>query len=317
MSIRIFVSVLLLAWAMTGSGLAQSPIARFVYEEAEDSYAKQDYSTALIKLEKAEKEFGKINPPILYLRIMARNEILKASTGLDFDNLKRLREDRARYLKDYGEMESVRDQAREVYKVSTTLDKYPATREAYLKEEEARIEAASRQAAARLKENMALVKGGCFQMGNTFGGLFSSEGENDERPVHEVCLNDFYMGKYEVTVGEFREFVNASGYKTEAETSGGCYVWIYKWELDSGKNWKSPGFSQTDKDPVVCINWNDANRYLDYWNRRLTGISLRLPTEAEWEYAARSGGRRRDTPEVITLILWHGITTIQAARPSL
>ena len=59
---------------------------------------------------------------------------------------------------------------------------------------------------------LIFVKGGCYQMGDTFG-----DGENDEKPMHEVCVDDFYMGKYEVTVGEFRGFVNVTGYRTDAE----------------------------------------------------------------------------------------------------
>ena len=61
-------------------------------------------------------------------------------------------------------------------------------------------------------ENMVFVKGGCFQMGDIF-----SDAPSSEKPVHEVCVDDFYMGKYEVTVGEFREFVEKTGYISEAE----------------------------------------------------------------------------------------------------
>lgn len=107
---------LLLALIITGSALAQSPVAKFIFEDAEAAFAKQDYKTTLAKLDEAEKEFGKINPPILYLRIMARNELLKANPK-DFDMVEHLRKETAQYLKDYGEMESVRDQAREVYRV--------------------------------------------------------------------------------------------------------------------------------------------------------------------------------------------------------
>jgi formylglycine-generating enzyme required for sulfatase activity len=136
-------------------------------------------------------------------------------------------------------------------------------------------------------EGMVFVKGGCFQMGDTFG-----DGEGDEKPVHEVCVDDFYMGKYEVTVGEFKEFINATGYNTEAERGDGCYYWTgLEWAKDSSKNWRSPGFLQDDSHPVCCITWNDAVAYTE-WLSEKRGSKYRLPTEAEWEYAARSGGKR-------------------------
>jgi len=131
-----------------------------------------------------------------------------------------------------------------------------------------------------------LVKGGCYQMGDTFG-----DGWQEEKPVHEVCLNDFYLGKYEVTVGEFRKFVNETGYRTDAEKGDGCFVYrSEKWENDRNKNWREPGFSQDDRHPVVCVSWNDAKAFAD-WLRGKGGRNYRLPTEAEWEYAARSQGK--------------------------
>jgi formylglycine-generating enzyme required for sulfatase activity len=130
------------------------------------------------------------------------------------------------------------------------------------------------------------VKGGCFQMGDTFG-----DGGSNERPVHEVCLNDFYLGKYEVTVGEFRKFVNETGYRTEAERGDGCFVYKGdKFEKERNRSWRDPGFPQDDRHPVVCVSWNDARGFAD-WLRGKGGREYRLPTEAEWEYAARSRGK--------------------------
>jgi len=131
-----------------------------------------------------------------------------------------------------------------------------------------------------------LVKGGCYQMGDTFG-----DGDAREKPVHEVCVNDYYLGKYEVTVGEFRRFVAETGYKTEAERGDGCFVYNGdKWEKERNKNWRDPGFSQDDRHPVACVSWNDAKAFAD-WLRGKGGRDYRLPTEAEWEYAARSRGK--------------------------
>ncbi len=125
-------------------------------------------------------------------------------------------------------------------------------------------------------EDMALIKGGSFDMGDIFG-----DGEEDEKPVHEVYVDDFYLGKYPVTVGEYREFVNSTGYETEAERSDEF--------SDDGEYWDNPAFAQTDKHPVVYISWNDAEEFVK-WKRNKTGLEYRLPTEAELEYAARSGG---------------------------
>ena len=131
------------------------------------------------------------------------------------------------------------------------------------------------------------IQGGCYQMGDTFG-----DGQRDEKPVHEVCVNDFALAKYDVTVGEFRKFVVATGYKTEAEIDRrGCYVPNgNKAEFDDSKNWRDPGFNQDDSNPVVCVSWNDAGVFIN-WLSEVSGTQYRFPTEAEWEYAARSGGK--------------------------
>jgi formylglycine-generating enzyme required for sulfatase activity len=132
-----------------------------------------------------------------------------------------------------------------------------------------------------------LVKGGCYEMGDAFG-----DGDADEKPVHNVCVNDFHLGKYEVTVGQFKRFVNETGYRTEAEKGDGCFVWTgSKWDKDGSKSWRSPGFSQDDNQPAVCVSWNDAQAFNE-WLSRKGGKGYRLPTEAEWEYAARSGGKK-------------------------
>jgi formylglycine-generating enzyme required for sulfatase activity len=138
---------------------------------------------------------------------------------------------------------------------------------------------------------LVAVPAGCFQMGDTFGDGIAKE----EKPVHEVCVDGFSMGKYEVKVGEFRKFVNATNYRTEAEKGDGCIAvgTDGKWAKQSSVSWKSPGFSQTDNHPVVCVSWNDATEY-SQWLSRQSGRRYRLPTEAEWEYAARGGTSGRN-----------------------
>lgn len=133
------------------------------------------------------------------------------------------------------------------------------------------------------------VPGGCYKMGDIFG-----HGLEGELPVHEVCVDDFSMGKNLVTVGEFRAFVTATGYKTEAEKGLGCGIWHFDARqrsfVEMDKNWRNPGITQDDRHPVVCVTWQDAAAYAD-WLAKTSGIPLRLATEAEYEYAARSGGK--------------------------
>jgi formylglycine-generating enzyme required for sulfatase activity len=137
---------------------------------------------------------------------------------------------------------------------------------------------------------MVMIPAGSFEMG-------SPDGEKDrwpdgrEGPVHKVAIGyTFALGKHELTRGEFARFVNASSYKTQAERSQGCFAWDGKaWALDASKNWRNPGFAQADNHPVVCVSWNDAQAYLAWLNEKVPGKAFRLPSEAEWEYAARAG----------------------------
>ncbi len=143
---------------------------------------------------------------------------------------------------------------------------------------------------------------------------------DDEYPVHRVRItHPFWMGAYSVTVGEFRQFIDATGYKTDAERDekdldypgdphksgpGG-----YGYNADTGKldternpkhNWREPGFPQTDRHPVVDVSWNDAVAFCK-WLSEKEHKKYRLPTEAEWEYACRAGTTTRfwsgDDPE--------------------
>lgn len=130
-----------------------------------------------------------------------------------------------------------------------------------------------------------VVKAGSFLMGDAEG-----DGDPDEQPAHEVQVSKFSVGKFEVTVGQFKKFVEDTNYTTDAERQGGCWEWTGQlpWRENPQINWQSPGFSQRDDSPVVCVSWQDANRYLQ-WLSEKTGSSYRLPTEAEWEYVARAG----------------------------
>jgi formylglycine-generating enzyme required for sulfatase activity len=132
---------------------------------------------------------------------------------------------------------------------------------------------------------MVRINGGCYQMGSPA----SETDRGDDEGRHRVCVKDFSLAKHELSVGAFKRFVTAAGYRTEAERGDGC--WTYendKWEERAGRDWRNPGFSQSDTHPVVCVSWNDATAYVT-WLSRQTGKRFRLPTEAEWEYAVRAG----------------------------
>jgi formylglycine-generating enzyme required for sulfatase activity len=107
-------------------------------------------------------------------------------------------------------------------------------------------------------------------------------------PQRRVRVAAFSIGRSEVTRGEYRRFVEATGHR-----AGGCFVWSgSEHRLDPGVAWHNPGYPQDDRHPATCVSWEDAMAYLD-WLSRSTGKRYRLPSEAEWEYAARAG---TDTP---------------------
>ncbi|MDS4021926.1 MAG: SUMF1/EgtB/PvdO family nonheme iron enzyme [Candidatus Competibacter sp.] len=134
--------------------------------------------------------------------------------------------------------------------------------------------------------NMVVIPAGTFLMGPPEN---EKSRKDDERQRSVEIKPNFAIGKTEVTVGQFRRFVEATSYRTEAETAGGCYSWDGKaWQQTADKNWRNPGFKQDDQHPVVCVSWNDALKYTE-WLSKQTGQKYRLPTEAEWEYAARAG----------------------------
>ncbi len=119
-----------------------------------------------------------------------------------------------------------------------------------------------RNTVANIPQGMVLVRGGTFSMGN-------SDGYDDEKPVHSVTVNGFYMSKHEVTFAEYDAFCRDTGREKPGDA----------------------GFGRGNR-PVINVSWHDAVAYCE-WLSRKKGHTYRLPTEAEWEYAARGGSQSK------------------------
>jgi sulfatase modifying factor 1 len=135
--------------------------------------------------------------------------------------------------------------------------------------------------------SMVSIAGKRFRLGD-----ITKEGEPDEVPVSYITVKDFYMSKCEITVAQFEQFVSETQYVTDAEKDGWSLTWDgTMWSKDFMANYRNPGFVQTKNDPVVCVSWNDAVAFCE-WMSEKTRTTVRLPMEAEWEYAAREQGMR-------------------------
>lgn len=141
---------------------------------------------------------------------------------------------------------------------------------------------------------MVLLRGGTYTMGVPPGEEERETVPVDLRgrsqPLTRVTIQPgLGMAARPVTRGEFADFVAATGYAP----GNGCWTFVntgssYEYLEEPDLDWRNPGFPQTDSHPVVCVNWGDANAYAGWLSAR-TGKTYRLPSEAEWEYAARAG----------------------------
>jgi len=127
---------------------------------------------------------------------------------------------------------------------------------------------------------LVLIPGGVFTMGLV-------EGSANERPTHQVKVKSLLMARTEVTIGQFAKFVQDTGYQTDAEKMGSARVRDGEdWVSLRGASWRNPVETCGDDCPVSYLSWNDAAAFCAW-------AKMRLPTEAEWEYAAGDGGEHR------------------------
>jgi len=133
---------------------------------------------------------------------------------------------------------------------------------------------------------LVFIPAGEFWMGSPDG-----KWNRDEHPRHKVRLEGYYIGKFEVTNAQFARFVKDTGYVTDAEKKGSGYGFTdqywRKWDMVKGLSWRHPMYPGDHIDdkmdyPVLQVSWGDAAAYAEW-------AGLRLPTEAEWELAARAG----------------------------
>lgn len=136
---------------------------------------------------------------------------------------------------------------------------------------------------------MVVIPAGSFLMGSPDS---EASRDSDEGPQRKVTIpRAFAVGKFEVTVDQFAAFVRETG----RDMGSRCSVWSKSkriWQIRSGRNYRSPGYSQTGSHPAACVDWQDAKSYVS-WLARKTGKPYRLLTEAEWEYATRAGTTTR------------------------
>jgi formylglycine-generating enzyme required for sulfatase activity len=142
------------------------------------------------------------------------------------------------------------------------------------------------EAAARGRDGLeyVLIPAGTFMMGCVPDPLC----ETDEMPAHRVTLSRaFWMSRTETTVAAFRRFTEETGHRTTAELDGWSFTSVGREAVKTaGADWRSPGFEQDERHPVVQVSWYDADAYCAW-------MGGRLPTEAEWEYAARAGQEKK------------------------
>ena len=143
----------------------------------------------------------------------------------------------------------------------------------------------------KVKLELVLIPAGSFTMGSPESEKYRG---SDEKQHTVTISKPFYMGVTHVTVDQFAVFAKDAGYKSDAEKQGSASSIrivdgksAFKMNVP-GVSWRNPTYPQRGDHPVVWVSWNDARAFCD-WLSKKSGLTVRLPTEAEWEYACRAG----------------------------
>ena len=141
---------------------------------------------------------------------------------------------------------------------------------------------------SKVKMRLVLIPAGKFMMGTPA----NEKDRSGDEAQHEVTItNPFYVGVYHVTKGQFAAFVADTNYMTDAEKDGKAWSWDgTKFREMPGNSWRKTGFQQDDDHPVVNVSWNDAVAFCNWLGER-SGKAVKLPTEAQFEFANRAGSK--------------------------
>src|SRR5690606_14499171 len=256
--------ILILTCLAFGYAQAQSTVARLKYEDAEKAFYDEDYQSCIRLLDETEKLLGQSAPNILHLRIIAESKIWEADPYASYEQLEKLHKLCDQYLKNY-DIQGLEEKYREVYDFSTKLPKTGSQAELQPLRKQYLLQLnEERNKEIISKNNLAYVEGGTFTMGQ-------------KKEAHEVTVSDFYMGKYEVTIDEYQRFILENpDYQIRSMVSRDC--------------------------PIGDVKWQEAMDYCKWLEKQYGGI-WRLPTEAEWEYAAIGG--KHHTPETYDNMKFH------------
>jgi formylglycine-generating enzyme required for sulfatase activity len=257
-------------------------VALAYYQRAEEAYNGGNYQRALDNVLQAEAVLGKSSAALLYLKVKSRVALFKANPVLTDTAV-----------------------INETFKAFFTVtDKHNDPKRRYQEILNLKLDFHDwvKERASVMTAGLVRIKGGSFSMG--------SNDNPDEEPVHAVTVSDFYLGRHEVTVAEFRKFIQATAYRTTAEQRGWSHVWTGSgWKQAPGVTWEydAKGVRRTpaqDNHPVIHVSWQDAVQYCQ-WMSVETGRTYRLPTEAEWEYAARGGSEGSYHDGNMALAAWY------------
>ncbi len=275
--------------------LAADKAAQAAEQLAADKAAQEAAQLASLSTNDTDKAFVEIKPNSSQLtvsvtpknaRIRIMNIVEKYTPGMTLD--------RSRSYDVY-----VTSPGYDSYRDNITLDQDQQTLAIILNKRDSSTPIAAPVAAVPATVTVA---GGSFNMGCSKGDTLC---KSYEKPSHSVTVGSFAMTKTEITVSQFSAFVDATAYVTDAEKNAGgnkgCFVWsnsggisrsTARWDWKANTSWRNPGYKQKGDFPVTCVSWSDAVAYAD-WLSEKTNKRFSLPTEAQWEFAARAGSTDR------------------------